>query len=266
MFVKNQLIHFPDSPRQQNLAAWLGDKKVLVKNKTNKTINNRIKLDLRAVEEKIAEGIIYVQESSNHLYLIYKQKPGVYTQSSFRSGTIDIPLPELYVHMSFDINRRTKHVKLSGDYVHIGSKHMALMPLTNIYSDNDNPRNKVYNDEVHWTKMCCERVLSNMAGECKNVMELVNSVATNLPTFLLSKSNDDLSIYSCNGNETARTIVSEATNNNNTRTDYKTYWGLLNYLMETRTPEEVYEDLKQNGRRLMRDNKAEATKRTNTIN
>ena len=265
MFVKNQLIHFPDSPRQQNLAAWLGDKKVLVKNKTNKTINNRIKIDLRAVEEDIAEGIIYVQESADHLYLIYKQKPGVYTQSSFRSGTIDIPLPELYVHMSFDINRRTNHVKLSGDYVHIGSKHLALMPLTNIYSDYDSPPNKVYNDDVHWAKMCCERVLSNMAGECDNVMELVNSVATNLPTFLLSKSNDDLSIYNCRENETARNIVSEATSNN-TRTDYKTYWGLLNYLMETRTPEEVYEDLKQNGRRLMRDNKAEATKRKNTIN
>ena len=265
MFVKNQLIHFPDSPRQQNLAAWLGDKKVLVKNKTNKTINNRIKLDLRAVEEDIAEGIIYVQESANHLYLIYKQKPGVYTQSSFRSGTIEIPLPELYVHMSFDINRRTKHVKLSDDYVHIGSKHLALMPLTNIYSDYDNPRNKVYNDDVHWAKMCCERVLSNMAGECDNVMELVNSVATNLPTFLLSKSNDDLSIYSCRESETARSIVREGTSSN-TRTDYKMYWGLLNYLMETRTPEEVYEDLKQNGRRLMRDNKAEATKRKNTIN
>lgn len=265
MFVKNQLIHFPDSPRQQNLAAWLGDKKVLVKNKTNKTISNRIKLDLRSVEEEIAEGIIYVQESSDHLYLIYKQKPGVYTQSSFRSGTIDIPLPELYVHMSFDINRRKKHVKLSGDYVHIGSKHTALMPLTNIYSGDDNPRNKVYNDYVHWAKMCCESVLSNMAGECENVMELVNSVATNLPTFLLSKSNDDLSIYSRSENETARSIVREVTNNG-TRNDYKTYWGLLNYLMETRTPEEVYEDLKQNGRRLMRDNKAEATKRKNTIN
>ena len=112
--------------------------------------------------------------------------------------------------------------------------------------------------------MCCERVLSNMAGECDNVMELVNSVATNLPTFLLSKSNDDLSIYHGRENETARTIVRESTSNN-TRTDYKTYWGLLNYLMETRTPEEVYEDLKQNGRRLMRDNKAEATKRKNTI-
>ena len=265
MFVKNQLIHFPDSPRQQNLAAWLGDKKVLVKNKTNKTISNRIKLDLRSVEEEIAEGIIYVQESSDHLYLIYKQKPGVYTQSSFRSGTIDIPLPELYVHMSFDINRRKKHVKLSGDYVHIGSKHTALMPLTNIYSGDDNPRNKVYNDYVHWAKMCCESVLSNMAGECENVMELVNSVATNLPTFLLSKSNDDLSIYSRSENETARSIAREVTNNG-TRNDYKTYWGLLNYLMETRTPEEVYEDLKQNGRRLMRDNKAEATKRKNTIN
>ena len=239
MFVKNQLIHFPDSPRQQNLAAWLGDKKVLVKNKTNKTISNRIKLDLRTVEEDIAEGIIYVQESADHLHLIYKQKPGVYTQSSFRSGTIEIPLPELYVHMSFDINRRTKHVKLSSDYVHIGSKHMALMPLTNIYSDYEGPRNNVYDDYVHWAKMCCERVLSNMAGECDNVMELVNSVATNLPTFLLSKSNDDLSIYSCPENETARTIVREATNSN-TRIDYKMYWGLLNYLMETRTPEEVY--------------------------
>lgn len=264
MFVKNQLIHFPDSPRQQNLAAWLGDKKVLVKNKTNKTISNRINLDLRSVEEEIAEGIIYVQESSDHLYLIYKQKPGVYTQSSFRSGTIDIPLPELYVHMSFDINRRTKHVKLSGDYVHIGSKHMALMPLTNIYSEYDNPRNKVYNDDVHWAKMCCERVLSSMAGECENVIELVNSVATNLPTFLLSKSNDDLPIYNCRETNTASGIVREATEGN-TRINYKTYWGLLNYLMETRTPEEVYEDLKQNGRRLMRDHEAEATKRKNTI-
>jgi hypothetical protein len=167
--------------------------------------------------------------------------------------------------MSFDINRRTNHVKLSSDYVHIGSKHMALMPLTNIYSEYDNPRNKVYNDDVHWAKMCCERVLSNMAGECDNVMELVNSVATNLPTFLLSKSNDDLSIYSCRESETAQSIVREVTSSN-TRTDYKMYWGLLNYLMETRTPEEVYEDLKQNGRRLMRDNKAEATKRKNTIN
>ena len=265
MFVKNQLIHFPDSPRQQNLAAWLGDKKVLVKNKTNKTINNRIKLDLRTVEEDIAEGIIYVQESADHLHLIYKQKPGVYTQSSFRSGTIEIPLPELYVHMSFDIYRRTNHVKLNSDYVHIGSKHMALMPLTNIYSEYESPRNEVYNDDVHWAKMCCERVLSNMAGECDNVMELVNSVATNLPTFLLSKSNDDLLIYNCPENETARTIVREATSSDK-RTDYKMYWGLLNYLMETRTPEEVYEDLKQNGRRLMRDNKAEATKRRNTIN
>ena len=264
MFVKNQLIHFPDSPRQQNLAAWLGDKKVLVKNKTNKTISNRIKLDLRSVEEEIAEGIIYVQESSENLYLIYKQKPGVYTQSSFRSGTIDIPLPELYVHMSFNINRRTKHVKLSGDYVHIGSKHMALMPLTNIYSDYDNPRNKVYNDDVHWAKMCCESVLSSMAGECENVIELVNSVATNLPTFLLSKSNDDLPIYNCRETNTASGIVREVTESN-TRINYKTYWGLLNYLMETRTPEEVYEDLKQNGRRLMRDHEAEATKRKNTI-
>ena len=265
MFVKNQLIHFPDSPRQQNLAAWLGDKKVLVKNKTIKTINNRIKLDLRAVEEDIAEGIIYVQESADHLYLIYKQKPGVYTQSSFRRGTIDIPLPELYVHMSFAINRRTNHVKLSGDYVHIGSKHLALMPLTNIYSDYDSPQNKVYNDDVHWAKMCCERVLSTMAGECDNVMELVNSVATNLPTFLLSKSNEDMLLYTCLETETARTIAHEGTSRT-IRTDYQTYWGLLNYLMETRTPEKVYEDLKQNGRRLMRDNNAEATKRKNTIN
>lgn len=265
MFVKNQLIHFPDSPRQQNLAAWLSDKKVIVKNKTNKTISNRINLDLRSVENDIAEGIIYVKETSDRLYLIYKQKPGVFTQSSFNSGTIDIPLPELYLHMSFDIHRRPQYVKLSNDYVHIGSKHMALMPLTNIYSDYDSPRNNIYTDDVRWAKMCCERVLSNMAGERDNVMELVNSLATNLPTFLLSKSNDDLNIYTCHENETARTIVREATNSN-TRTDFKWYWGLLNYLMETRTPEDVYEDLKQNGRRLMRDNKAEADKRKNTIN
>ena len=59
MFVKNQLIHFPDSPRQQNLAAWLGDKKVLVKNKTNKTIQ-------QLFTERIYHGLFNIAHADTY--------------------------------------------------------------------------------------------------------------------------------------------------------------------------------------------------------
>ena len=66
MFIKNNTIHFPDSPREQALLPWLEKHTVKLPGKYDPDVANvDINIDNRNIEALIAEGLVYVEANTS---------------------------------------------------------------------------------------------------------------------------------------------------------------------------------------------------------
>lgn len=245
MFTNEKFIHNPNSPRQQSLEPWLKQNAVMVNNEYSTKNVNTVDIDIRDLNDQIAEGVLYVKydNRNDQLRVIYKLKQGVYTQQGFDGERqYPIPLPDIYLLMDFKMNT---FGKLSNDYVKIGSPYLNNLPLTNIYSDIYHENSMLTSD---WAKMCCERVLSTMVGQFDSPNQAVNRLVASVPTFLLSKSNTDLDLF--HGRDNSARDISLGLDDGGKYDRFVAYWEFLKEHWDTgkyQTPNEFYKQLAEYG-------------------
>lgn len=247
MFYQQQLIHTPDSPRNQAPIPWTFNKTLRTGHKHIDVIQNQINIDYRNIEEQIAQGFVYLHTTNRRVQFIYKIPSGVYTIHGFRKGSIDIPLPELYVAGHLDIYEDF----ISENNIRIGSRYLPLLPFSNIHNDDGCESfeiNKSNDKPIHYMRMCTGGVLKNLIRDIKNPLDAANKLQAVIIPFFLSYGNYDLSLcnfysHSLNG-ITARQITRILDNRLDINSDhYARYWVLLNYLNQQYDTDYIYETL-----------------------
>ena len=252
MFYNNQQIHHPDSPREMNAYAWLANKHICARNEKIDVLQQDIDIDLSRIDSQVAEGIVYCKRTGRYFTIVYKQAPGMYVQQGFVSGSIEIPLPELYVFVKFTIVERDGKYRVDTDKMRITSPHRMLLPLSNIYNSNRDFEYNGYRDYGH--NVCHGHVIDQLIGNQENINDIPTAFANAVKTFLLSHGNPDLDLIYDDNDELDNTALQlgrlfsleEWGNERRTRCEqYEAYWCFLNYVSRTHTPEQIYETLQR---------------------
>ena len=256
MFYANEMVRLPDSPRHQNAECWLGGKSIRTANKTvQQTSISGLEcptIDIIKLNDSIKHGVLRIhQPRENRLKITYKHGTGIYTQYGNISGKIDIPLPDIYLVIDMDIISRQNGYQTRTNNIYIGSEYIAMLPLTNVFSDTCDPIGRVNESNgknIHYTKMCHDNVLDSMVGTRENVLDIINNVIANISPFLLTHGNNDIDLqdYRCGSANkwTAEEITYKIFDNHIGYTTFTQYWYLLNYLMEFQPdPEKLYAQL-----------------------
>lgn len=258
MFLE-KYIHNPDSPRQLNPMAWLATNEIVVANEYKKTISNeRVNIDVRDLSEQIAEGLLYVEQTNDRIRVVYKLEAGLYTQTDFNGRTTyEIPLPDLYiVYYGAYGKTRNGDTYLGSNKVWVGSKYADLLPLTNLYSNFQNPSGfEDYVNGIRWFKVCAESVIPQMVGEAQTMTNIINTMVNVFTMFLFSHSNLDLEL-SDETTKSAYRIARQITRDSNRKQRYQNYWRFLKYHYDQiGNAEEVYARLTQSYDEMIRQYK-----------
>ena len=252
MFYKNQTIHHPDSPREMNTAAWLANKHVCARNEKINLLQQMIDIDLSLIDDQVAEGIVYCTCTDNRIEIVYKQAPGMYVQQGFVSGSIEIPLPELYVYAHLSVVRRDGAYRVSTEKMRIASPHRLFLPISNVYSSERDFPYTGYRGRG--TAMCAGDAIDALIGEQQHINDIPTAFATIIKNFLLAHGNADLDLS--HNDDSERTLSgqligykfrldSPGSERRNRCEEYEAYWCFLHYVSRTRTPEQVYQLLQR---------------------
>ena len=248
MFYEQQFVHNLDSPRKQSPIPWAFNKTLRTGHKHINTLKSQINIDHRDIEEEIAQGFVYLQTPDNkYIDFLYKIPAGTYTIYGFRRGSIDVPLPELYVagRLKFNNNSLVYH------NIRLGSQYLPLLPLSNIYNYDDSESFEIDTSNgqpIYYMKMCTGSALRDLIGEVNNLMEAANKLQTILIPFFLRYGNDDLRLCPLEADSlnsiTARSISYFLQDKLTIASDHYTrYWILLNYLHQKYDANTIYRKL-----------------------
>lgn len=252
MFYKNQTIHIPDSPRNQNTEAWLAGKTIRTKHRHVEGGRPFKNIDVMKLNDQIAHGFLKAEwnERNNHLNFVFKHAAGVYRQYGFNGGYIDVPLPDIYVAVRMGVTRDGSNYSVYTRDVHIGTRYPQLLPLSNLFGNRDrNVSESVQEengDDVLYTHVCDGGVLSRYVGQVQHIIDILNKCASHMTAFLLSNGNLDLSLPDNRRKSyTTAHSISSYISDSNRASRYINYWVFLNMLLADRTPEQIYEELSQ---------------------
>lgn len=253
MFLQKETIRHPDSPRLLSLRPWLFSNSVRTTNNYTKTTPKAdIHIDIRDHDESIQHGFTYVDYNAHtkRLEFVFKHANGVYKQHGFAYGSMDIPLPDLYIEGKIELYGSRNRAQVS--YIAIGSEFLQQIPLSNIYYENATPayapRYLNDNTRIYYSKICEGDSFHNMMDTSKTALEAINKIANIITPFLLTNGNLDLGLIDYSYNQykpTAKRLVRNlGVDSDDFIQSYAYYWSLLNLLSYTAyTPTEIYQHL-----------------------
>lgn len=203
MFIKNNTIHFPDSPREQALLPWLEKNAVQMPAKHDAEASNTdINIDNRHIEPLIAEGLVYVEANSSSqpvIRMVYKSAPKV-REIEFRGDWYsDVPTPETYSEITLKFNKDSDGYSLHGVNMYAYGEHICWQPYTNMY--NPDTRDTILGERLS-REVCTNDfwyATYNEASHCKTLQEIVNRFTATIDAMLTTRGNNDLSLPSRNG-------------------------------------------------------------------
>lgn len=252
MFYTKQTIHNPDSPRNMNTESWLAGKSLRVAHRHIEGAGTFTDIDLSKMETEIAHGFIKVTTNSDNVVTFtFKHEPGVYKQYGFKSGYIEVPLPELYITGQFETIRRDGKMHAHFLDIQVGSHYIQLLPLSNLYESGPNNWNRIEHSngrKICYRRVCDEGVLANLVGGCDTVVEILNRLSTQFTTYLLTGGNTDLSL-GCRlyegqiTGEMIADIIADEFDYDTRSENYRMYWCFLNAGLKHFSPEEIYDKL-----------------------
>lgn len=203
MFIKNNTIHFPDSPREQALLPWLEKHTVKLPGKYDPDVANvDINIDNRNIEALIAEGLVYVEANTSSnpvIRMVYKSAPKV-REIEYRGDWYeDVPTPETYSEITLKFHKDSDGYRLSDVSMLVYGEHIIWQPYTNMY----NPRERTSLLGERLTRDVCTNefwyATYNDASYCQTLQEIVNRFTATIDAMLTTRGNDDLELPSRNG-------------------------------------------------------------------
>lgn len=249
MFYNQQFVNKPDSPRKQSPIPWTFNKTLRTAHKHINTLKSRINIDHREIEEQIAQGFVYIQTLDNNktIKFLYKIPAGTYTIHGFRRGSIDIPLPQLYVAGRLQIQNQS----IIYNNIRLGSQYLPLLPLSNIHNEYDDESFEIETSNgkpIYYMKMCTGSALRDLIGEVNNPIEAINKLQSIIIPFFLRYGNEDLRLcpleVSNLNSITARSISYYLEDQLTCQSNHYTrYWILLNYLHQKYDTHYIYQTL-----------------------
>ena len=271
MFFEKNTVRNPDSPRHQSTTPWLFNKSLRSKNHYVPELKKFNKIDHLKNHEDIKHGYIYAKYNNNdkNFTFVFKHAPGIYRAYGFLEGSIEIPLPELYICGQIILQQNEDGTyKIRNEDIHLGSTWLSALPLSNLYTNYSHPEPRVYvsnNKYVHYTPVCSGSILHNRTQNSKTPLEVINKCASYFTSFLLNHGNTDLPIYSYDtnrqtyedydeyddagakritGHEIGAILANEPTDEHldrqATAETYQRYWLFLNMIKDNDTPENIY--------------------------
>lgn len=252
MFYENQMVHIPDSPRNQHPEVWMNGKSLRTQHKHIDQISDFTNVSVVALEDQIAHGLLYANNDTNtrKLRLIFKHKSGNYAQYGFSDGNIDVPLPDLYVQMELYLIRNGQSYEVEVDYVYVSSQYLAFLPLSNLYDGNRSCFSELQQvnerKQIYTAKLCDGGVITRLVGQAPTVVDVINRISANLTSYLMTRGNTDLNLRnSSNRFSINALLIANRFNTGSTRGEFIKYWAFLHKISENRTPEQVYEQLSE---------------------
>lgn len=253
MFLQKETIKNADSPRLMSLRPWLFSHSLRTTNKHTKTVKrSSINIDVRVIEESIKHGYIYLKHNHNYntIRFVFKITNGIYQQCGFHSGTIDIPLPDLYIEGNIELYESYNGYQCRPEEIYIGSTFLQQIPLSNIYYDSVTPSfapRQSNGQTIHYSKICYGNAFRRLVGDVETPHEAINKISSIIIPFLLSNGNLDLGLmyYKYNRNQLTASQINGYldVDTDSTAKDYAQYWSLLNLLSRNYTPNELYQQL-----------------------
>lgn len=235
MFYENQMVHIPDSPRNQNPEVWMSGKSLRTQHKHIEQTSDFTNVSVMASEDQIAHGLLYAEHNTDtrKLRLIFKHREGTYTQYGFRDGHIDVPLPDLYVQMELYLNRNGRGYEVEVDYVYVGSQYLPFVPLSNLYDGHrrcfQELRQVAEQKDIYTAKLCDGGVITRLVGQAPTVVDVINRIAANLTSYLMTRGNTDLNLRdSSNPFNTNATAIANRFSTGGRRSEFIKYWVFLN--------------------------------------
>ena len=199
MFYTNNTIHHPDSPRHQDMLSWLSGKVIRMRNQHSADANSIFpQFDIRHMEEQIQQGFLYADRDRDLYEIVFKHEGGICTQHGFKSGSIDIPIPEFYLYVRFHLISGSNGLTFDTEKVVIGSRYRNLLPLSNIHSgDSCDHRimGQSQGQSIDCASMCYGDALDELVGTCPDVETAFHRLSNSILPFLLTGGNNDLSVY-----------------------------------------------------------------------
>lgn len=253
MFLEKETIRHADSPRLLSLRPWLFSNSIRTTNHYTKTTPKAdIHIDIRKQDESIQHGFTYVDYNAHtrKLEFVFKHANGIYNQHGFASGSIDIPLPDLYIEGKIELYGSRNRSQVS--YIAIGSEFLQQIPLSNIYYESATPayapRYINDNTRIYYSKICVGDSFLNLAGASPTALDTINKIANIITPFLLTNGNLDIEPldYCYNQNQPTANKLAEyiGADTSDYAESYSYYWSLLNLLSNTAyTPTEIYQRL-----------------------
>lgn len=252
MFLQEETIKHADSPRLMSLRPWLFSKSLRTTNKYTKTVKkSSINIDVRAVEESIKHGYIYLNQYRDLTFaFVFKIGNGIYQQYGFHDGSIAIPLPDIYIEGTIDLYYSDGAYECRPDSITIGSPFLQQIPLSNIYYDSIIPSFAPRESDglkINYSGICYGNSFRKLVGPVQTPHEAINKIASIITSFLLTHGNLDLRPldYRYNDNQPTTTHIIQHldVNANVYKEAYAQYWSLLNLLSRNYAPNELYQQL-----------------------
>lgn len=267
MFLEKNTIRKPDSPRYQSTKPWLFNNSLRSKNHYVPEFKTFNKIDHLSSHEDIKQGYIYASydKSTKTFTFVFKHAPGIYRAYGFLEGSVDIPLPELYIYGSLRFGQSENGTfSIIDEEIALGSPWLSVLPLSNIYTDRAEPwpcPTTSNGETIYYAPMCSGSILYNRTRNSTSPLEIINKCASYFTAFLLNHGNTDLSLYSydtdseCDeddeeyhprtitGREIGRILADRSTEDftrQATAEAYQNYWLFLNQIKDMDTPNNIY--------------------------
>ena len=203
MFYTNNTIHHPDSPRHQDMLSWLPGKVIRMRNQRSADASSIFpQFDIRHLEEQIQHGFLYSDRNGDRYEVVFKHEGGTYTQHAFKSGSIDIPIPEFYLYVRFYLISGSNGLTFGTDKVVIGSRYRDLLPLSNFYSGDSYDHRimgQSQGQSIECASMCYGDALDELVGVSPDIETAFHRLANSILPFLLTGGNNDLNVYNGRG-------------------------------------------------------------------
>lgn len=203
MFYTNNTIHHPDSPRHQDMLSWLSGKVIRMRNQHSADANSIFpQFDIRHMEEQIQQGFLYADRDRDLYEIVFKHEGGIYTQHGFKSGSIDIPIPEFYLYVRFHLISGSNGLIFDTEKVVIGSRYRNLLPLSNIHSGDSYDHRIMSQSQgqlIDCASMCFGDALDELVGTSPDIETAFHRLANSILPFLTTGGNNDLSVYDGSG-------------------------------------------------------------------
>lgn len=201
MFLDKNTIRKPDSPRHQSTKPWLFNNSLRSKNHYVPELKTFNQINHLSNHERVKHGYIYASYDNfeNTFTFVFKHAPGIYRAYGFLEGSINIPLPELYIYgkLTFMQNDDGTYF-IRDEYIALGSPWLSALPLSNIYTERAEPRPRptTSDDEIiYYAPVCSGHILYNRTQNSKTPLEIINKCASYFTSFLLNHGNTDLKLY-----------------------------------------------------------------------